>query len=79
MTDDEERCSRCRRLAPSPDAVEYLEWEAADDGEAMICPGCLTGGEEQAIDEDMFAVEDEAAWGHTRTAPIPPDQEPRAN
>lgn len=38
------RCSRCRR-APRDD-VDYVGWEALDDG--TVCPGCLTMLETEA-------------------------------
>lgn len=34
-----------------------MYWEAVGDGSAVRCPGCLTGEEEQQLDEDMFQVQ----------------------
>lgn len=51
-----EYCQRCRREAPASDGYDYLGWEATDDGEGIICPGCLTLGEETAIEADNTAV-----------------------
>ena len=65
-----EFCERCRREAPASDSDEYVYWEAVEraDGQVgVICPGCLTGKEEQEIDEDAIEMLDEAArrqeWG----------------
>jgi hypothetical protein len=56
---DEEYCERCRRLAPPWEDQSYVEWEAItrDNGEiGVICPGCVTGAEQQETDEDMVDV-----------------------
>jgi hypothetical protein len=57
MTEGIEQCERCRRVAPSWEADEYVTWEATEraDGSVVgiICPGCLTLGEENAIAADM--------------------------
>jgi hypothetical protein len=45
-------CSRCGRVT-SEMAKDFCEWEVEEDGETMICPGCLTSGEEAAIYEDV--------------------------
>lgn len=50
-------CARCRRPAPAETSAEYLHWEAVGDGSTMICPGCITGAEEQEIDEATWATE----------------------
>jgi hypothetical protein len=50
-----QHCARCRRPAPDQLSSEFLEWEAlGETGEQVICPGCLTLGEEQAITDDAF-------------------------
>jgi hypothetical protein len=45
-------CSRCGRVT-SEMAKDFCEWEVEEDGETMICPGCLTSDEEAAIYEDV--------------------------
>jgi flagellar biosynthesis/type III secretory pathway protein FliH len=48
-----QHCARCRRPAPDQLSSEFLEWEASGEtGEQVICPGCLTLGEERAIADD---------------------------
>jgi hypothetical protein len=32
--------------------------EALGDGTEVMCPGCITGEEQQAIDEDMMQLAD---------------------
>jgi hypothetical protein len=52
-----EYCERCRRPAPAWESDEYVEWEAIElpDGEVgVICPGCITGGEQREILEDAM-------------------------
>lgn len=46
-------CRRCRRPAPDQASQEFLDWEATEEG-YPICPGCLTGREEQAMAEDAM-------------------------
>jgi hypothetical protein len=49
-----ERCGRCGLPAPPVEASDYVFWEAiGEDG--VICPGCLTGQEEQAMDDQVMA------------------------
>jgi hypothetical protein len=70
MTGDDgtyECCARC--LTPAPDPSDpsddsYLYWEVL--GGQLICPGCITGEELQAIDEaDMATIDDiRALAGH---------------
>lgn len=45
-------CSRCRRSCEGP--ADFIGWELGD-GSEMICPGCITGAEQQALDEDDMA------------------------
>lgn len=40
-------CSRCKRDAPPYDDDDFVYWEPSEDGELLICPGCMT-----AIEED---------------------------
>jgi len=52
-----EYCARCRRPAPDQLSDEFLEWEADvppdENGEVkVICPGCVTLGEERGIADD---------------------------
>jgi hypothetical protein len=55
-----ERCARCGREAPSQISDAFLEWEVIDsDGDRVICPGCITGIEQQLMDEDVMAIEEE--------------------
>ncbi len=52
-------CMRCGRLAPDEGSYDSLFWEAADSqGDRLVCPGCLTGAEQQAMDEEMMALGD---------------------
>jgi hypothetical protein len=56
------RCARCARPAPieldgpggsASGSWNYAEWElSGDDGEELVCPGCLTRLDHQAIAED---------------------------
>jgi hypothetical protein len=51
-----EQCERCRRPAPPWEDDEYSTWEAserADGSVGVMCPGCLTLVEENAIAVDM--------------------------
>ena len=64
------RCVRCGRLAPDQELDAFTEWEvlvsetevqllAMDvmtDAERMVCPGCLTGAEEQQMAEQFSGV-----------------------
>ena len=53
-----ERCARCGREAQSQISDAFLEWEVIDsDGDRVICPGCITGIEQQLMDEDVMAFE----------------------
>ena len=56
MTD--QSCARCGR--PSPDPIPGsipIDWEVLDaEGEQVICSGCITGAEQQAIDEDYVEM-----------------------
>ena len=48
-----QHCARCRRPTPDQLSAEFLEWEAlGETGKEVICPGCLTLGEERAIGDD---------------------------
>jgi hypothetical protein len=49
-------CARCRREAPPEESSAFNDWEALGDGQQIICPGCLTGQEQQVIDEDAMAI-----------------------
>jgi hypothetical protein len=49
-------CDRCRREAPAIRSTEYPDWEpnVRDDGSVgIICSGCLTNEQEQAIADDL--------------------------
>lgn len=61
-------CARCRRPAPAEESAAYVDWEAAGpDGVEVICPDCITGGEQQAMDETVAAMERRIARDDTRT------------
>ena len=51
----EQFCLRCRRPAPPHESTEFCEWEASagDGGATVICPGCITLGEENAMLKDV--------------------------
>jgi hypothetical protein len=54
MTSD--HCVRCGRPVPDLDDDEYVTWEVTEDGERMICPGCMTREEYAAMyDPDLPA------------------------
>jgi hypothetical protein len=55
-----DQCSRCRREAPAEESDAFTSWEVESDGETLICPGCLTLGEENAIVDDAVQTEIEA-------------------
>lgn len=64
-TPDERYCARCQR--PNPEAPEGglpNEWEVLEDdrGEVIgvICEGCITGEQQQAIDESIFETMEDA-------------------
>lgn len=48
-----EKCERCKRDAPPVDGDEFIYWEALSSG-GLICPGCVTLGEQQATDDDAM-------------------------
>ncbi len=53
-----EYCTRCRRQAPAWDSPEYVDWELDREGSGehvfgLICPGCITAAEAQAISEEL--------------------------
>ena len=55
----DEYCERCRKPAPQWESDDYSvsDWEALvrEDGTVgVICSGCVTGAEQQAMDEDMM-------------------------
>lgn len=54
----EQHCARCRRLAPAQESSEFGDWEALGDGSEVICPGCITGAEQQRMDEEVMDVLD---------------------
>lgn len=57
-----EYCERCQRVAPAVADPGYVDWEAVncDDGTVgIICPGCLTGEDQGAIDDDAMELEAE--------------------
>ena len=58
----DQRCSRCNRSFPGWDDPEATYWEAfGPDGAELICPGCITGEEQQALDEAEFHIADTTA------------------
>lgn len=52
-------CKRCRRQAPVQASRDFLYWETDENG-LPICPGCLTGLEEQAIAEGAMTTAETA-------------------
>lgn len=40
-----DRCRRCGREAPPQVSEEFLTWEVLEDGETLVCEGCLTSEE----------------------------------
>lgn len=63
MAEDFAYCIRCRRPAPpdldgppgeDPGPWDAAAWEVTEDGEELICPGCLTGEDEAAIAESFI-------------------------
>lgn len=55
-----DHCARCQRAAPDVNSHEFLGWEALNEEGDIICPGCLTGAEVDAIVEDDEATASEA-------------------
>jgi hypothetical protein len=54
-------CARCLRPAPSPDDDEFGYWEAlGDEGQLALCPDCITPEEQQAMDEAIMDLMDQA-------------------
>jgi hypothetical protein len=65
MVDDpgplDSHCARCLRPAPSPDDDEFIYWEAfGDEGKLSLCPDCITPEEQQAMDEVIMDLMDQA-------------------
>jgi len=58
---------RCGRTVDD-EADGFLDWEAVGDGSEVVCEGCLTPAEQQAIDDQL--ADDEALWR------LDPDTEP---
>ncbi len=48
-----DHCARCQRAAPDVNSHEFMGWEALNEEGDIICPGCLSGAEVEAIEEDM--------------------------
>ncbi len=49
-------CERCKRPIDQ-ESDNFVEWEAIDeDGDKVVCPGCLTGAEEQAVIDDVPTI-----------------------
>jgi hypothetical protein len=60
------QCARCGRTTDQ-ETDEFLYWEATDEsGTTVICPGCLTGLEENQIADD--AAETARLADYLRTA-----------
>lgn len=58
MTNTEEAyCCRCGKSVPDGDSLP-IEWEVEEDQNGnvvgVICDGCITGSEQQAMDEDVM-------------------------
>jgi len=55
-------CARCHRPVPDQVSDEFLSWETLDEtGEQLICPRCLTPGQERAVAGDGDATGETAA------------------
>lgn len=66
---DEQRCARCRRPMPPVESDEYSSWEAlGGPDDQVICPGCITLGEENAIRDEMAEVARDIALAERVTA-----------
>lgn len=55
-------CVRCGRDAPTQldgtsDDPDWSAWEVTDGGDNVICPGCLTGADEQAIADSFLDLD----------------------
>ena len=51
-------CTRCQREAPTWQSPEYADWELDPGGSGehvfgLICPGCITAVEQEAINEGL--------------------------
>lgn len=59
----ESHCARCLRPAPPDDdrSIEALEWTtltyADRDTTGVVCPDCITPGEQQSMDDDVMEFE----------------------
>ena len=63
------QCTRCHRGAPPQDSDDFLHWEAlGPDGLAVVCPSCITGEEQQAMDEDMMDLAEKVRENRLRRA-----------
>lgn len=51
--DDLTTCRRCGQVGAQLD-TEFLHWETSNNGSHVVCPGCITGDEQQAVDEDAM-------------------------
>jgi hypothetical protein len=62
MSISTQSCARCDRPVPDQLSDEFLDWEALDEtGDQLICPGCLTLGEERAVAGEGCATDKAAA------------------
>lgn len=56
---DIEHCTRCQREAPHREHPGYAGWEmdfvtgSSDEPFGLICPGCITAVEQEAINEGL--------------------------
>lgn len=57
-----QHCERCRRAAPDEASGDFPYWEALGDGSALLCPGCITGAEQQAFDEEAMQVAEDTEF-----------------
>jgi ribosomal protein S14 len=64
---EREKCRRCGRPEPDFDSSEYDEWETTGSPAqgrsylGIICPGCITVAEKQAIDEEYMELGETAS------------------
>lgn len=63
---DVEQCIRCGRTVDVTDP-DYLDWEATANGES-VCDHCVTGQEQQAMDEAMMTTIDRVRENRVRRA-----------
>jgi hypothetical protein len=57
------------RAAPAWGEPHRADWEAVSEDGELICPDCLAGSDQHAIDGEAMAMAAEALGSYTRARP----------